>query len=158
MRRSKMVKNSSAGIIDSDVNASTMAVSTEYCELNCCTPSGRVNCEMSLRMNSGSRYAFQLATNARMPVVSTPGSDSGIIMRKKNDSRLQPSTIAASSISAGMARRNGTRMMIVVGSANAICGMMTPASELSRPMPLISRYSGVMAAVTGNISPAANSA
>ena len=42
MRRSKSVKNSRAGIIDSDVNASTRAVSTEYCDANAWTPSGSV--------------------------------------------------------------------------------------------------------------------
>ncbi len=42
MRRSKIEKKMSAGIIDSDVNASTLAVSTEYCDENDCTPSGSV--------------------------------------------------------------------------------------------------------------------
>jgi hypothetical protein len=42
MRRSKMLKKMSAGIIDSDVKASTLAVSTEYCDAKACTPSGSV--------------------------------------------------------------------------------------------------------------------
>ena len=42
MRRSKRLKNTSAGIIDSEVKASTFAVSTEYCDANACTPSGSV--------------------------------------------------------------------------------------------------------------------
>ena len=57
-----------------------------------------------------------------------------------------------------MARRNGTRMMIVVGSANAICGMMTPAREFIRPRLRTTMYSGVIATVIGNMRPAANSA
>jgi hypothetical protein len=52
--RSKSEKKISAGIIDSDVNASTRAVSTEYCEANAWTPSGSVYWPSSLRMNSGS--------------------------------------------------------------------------------------------------------
>ena len=42
MRRSNRLKNTRAGIIDNDVNASTLAVSTEYCDENACTPSGSV--------------------------------------------------------------------------------------------------------------------
>ena len=54
MRRSKMLKNSSAGSIDSEVKARTAAVSTEYCDANACTPSGSVYLLGSTRMNSGS--------------------------------------------------------------------------------------------------------
>ena len=68
-----------------------------------------------------------------MPTVTTPGTDSGITIRKKNPSRLAPSIEAASSSSLGMARRNGTRMMIVVGSAKAICGRMMPAQAVAQP-------------------------
>ena len=38
IRRSNRLKNTSAGIIDSDVKASTFAVSTEYCDEKACTP------------------------------------------------------------------------------------------------------------------------
>ena len=53
MRRWKIVKNTSAGIIDIDVNASTFAVSTEYCDENAWTPSGSVYAASLFRMNSG---------------------------------------------------------------------------------------------------------
>ena len=53
MRRSKRLKKTSAGIIDSEVNASTFAVSTAYCEANACTPSGSVYAASLFRMNSG---------------------------------------------------------------------------------------------------------
>ncbi len=49
-------------------------------------------------------------------------------------------------------------MMIVVGSANAICGRITPASELMSPMLRTTMYSGVMATVMGNMRPAAKRA
>jgi hypothetical protein len=92
-----------------------------------------------------------------MPTVTTPGTDSGTTIRKKNPSRLAPSIEAASSSSFGMARRNGTRMMIVVGRANAICGRMMPARLFISPSCRIMMYSGVIATVIGNIRPAANS-
>ena len=78
-------------------------------------------------------------------------------MRQKNPKRLVPSIIAASSSSAGMARRNGTRMMIVVGSANAICGIATPASVPSSPRFLSITKSGTIATESGNSRPAVNS-
>src|SRR5665647_1477708 len=43
----------------------------------------------------------------------------------------------AASISFGMARRNGTRMMIVTGRAKAICGRMMPARLFMSPRLLI---------------------
>ena len=79
-------------------------------------------------------------------------------MRQKKPRRLHPSMNAASWISSGMARRNGTRMMIVIGRAKAICGRMTPASEFVSPRFRTTMYSGVIATVSGNISPAAKSA
>ena len=63
----------------------------------------------------------------------TPGTASRSTIRQKNPSRLQPSMKAASWSSSGMARRNGTRMMIVVGSAKAICGRMTPGERVGQP-------------------------
>ncbi|CPU65323.1 Uncharacterised protein [Mycobacteroides abscessus] len=88
----------------------------------------------------------------------TPGRDSGTTIRKKKPRRLAPSIDAASSISRGMARRNGTRMMTVVGRANAICGSTRPPTEFISPSERIMMYSGVIATVMGNIRPAANSA
>ena len=79
-------------------------------------------------------------------------------MRQKKPRRLHPSIAAASCSSFGMAARNGTRMMIVIGSAKAICGMITPASEFMRPRLRTRMYSGVIATVMGNMSPAAKTA
>ncbi len=64
--------------------------------------------------------------------------------------------VAASSSSFGIARRNGTRMMIVVGSANATPGMITPRYVPWSPTVRSSRVSGSAATVSGNMSPAAN--
>jgi len=87
----------------------------------------------------------------------TPGIESGTTIRKKNPSRPAPSMAAASSSSLGMARRNGTRMITVVGRAKAICGRMMPPRLLVRPRFRTMMYSGVIATVMGNIRPAANS-
>ena len=76
--------------------------------------------------SSGSRYAFQEPTNASTPTVTRPGTDSGRIMVEKIRIRLAPSIWAASSISFGMAWRNGRRITMVMGSANAACGSATP--------------------------------
>ena len=48
-------------------------------------------------------------------------------------------------------------MMIVVGSANAICGRTMPPTVFIRPRSRIRMYSGVIATVMGNMRPAANS-
>lgn len=49
-------------------------------------------------------------------------------------------------------------MMIVVGSANATCGRITPMIEFVRWILFRMMNSGVMATVIGNIRPAAKSA
>src|SRR5690625_3441160 len=99
----------SAGSIVGAVNAKTCAGSIEYCDANDCTPSGSVYDPSLFKMNRGKMYEFQLATNAKIPVVMTPGIDSGTTIRKKNPRRLAPSIEAASSNSLGIARRNGTK-------------------------------------------------
>ena len=90
-----------------------------------CTPSGRVCRLTSPRTSSGRRNAFQLATNARMPTVTTAGRDSGSTIRQRKPSRPAPSMAAASSSSRGMADRNGRRMTIVSGNEKATCGRIT---------------------------------
>jgi hypothetical protein len=45
---------------------------------------------------------------------------------------VAPSTVAASSSSAGIARMNGRRMTIVTGSENAASGSATPNRSSSR--------------------------
>ena len=50
----KIEKQIRAGIIDIDVNASTLAVSTAYWELNIWTPSGTVYFDSELIMYNGS--------------------------------------------------------------------------------------------------------
>ena len=95
-------------------------------------------------------------TNARIATVTSAGRDSGSRMRRKNLIRVAPSTTAASSISAGMARMNGRRITIVMDSENAASGIATPNGLSSRPMRSSSRYSGRLATPMGNSSPTMN--
>ena len=82
-------------------------------------------------------------TNARIADgASAPAGDSGSRIRQKNPSRPAPSTTAASSSSPGIARMNGRRMTIVIGSENAACGIATPSGFSSSPSSRSSRYSG----------------
>ena len=73
-----------------------------------------------------------------MPVVTTPGTDNGMTIRKKNPSLLAPSIDAASSSSSGIASRNGTRMITVTGSPNPIWGRMHPSEIVRQPQVLAS--------------------
>ena len=68
-----------------------------------------------------------------MATVMTPGMDSGSTIRQKKPSRPQPSIDAASWISSGIARRNGTRMMIVIGRRERDLGRITPGSVFISP-------------------------
>ena len=133
IRRSNRLKNTSAGIIDSEVNASTRAVSTEYCDANACAPSGSVNGRLVVEDEQRQQVAVPAADEGE----DADGDDTGHRQREhhapEEASRLHPSMYAASWISSGIAARNGTRMMIVVGSANAICGRMTPGERVHQP-------------------------
>ena len=71
MGRSANTKNTNAGTIDSAVNASTAAVSCEYCDWKVATPSGRVKSDSSLNTSNGSRYWFQLVTKASTVTVTS---------------------------------------------------------------------------------------
>src|SRR5690349_13439252 len=128
--RSATRKKTSAGSMDSAVNARTFAVSEPYWEANAAVPSGSVYSAGRPSTSSGSRNAFQLLTTASTDTVTSAGRDSGSRMRRKNRIRPQPSMVAASSSSPGMARMNGRRITIVTGSANAACGTATASSPV----------------------------
>ncbi len=70
------------------------------------------------------------------------GRDSGSRIRKKNLSLVAPSTTAASSSSPGIARMNGRKMMIVIGSENAASAGPRRASCRAGWTGSSSRYSG----------------
>ena len=97
------------------------------------TPSGRVHWFAVRRTSSGSRNAFQLPTMARTATVASAGRDSGSSDPPEEAERAaavdaRPRPPARS----GMARKNGRRMMIVMGSAKAACGRATPHHELQQ--------------------------
>jgi hypothetical protein len=92
-----------------------------------------VKCDDVCSTSSGSRYWFQLVTNASSPTVINAGFASGSRICAKYRNRLAPSTSAASRSSPGMARRKGRRMSMVTGSAKAPSGIATPNWLSSRP-------------------------
>ena len=76
------------------------------------------------------------------------------MIRQKTWMRDAPSMTAASSSSFGIAMRNGRRMMIVTGSANAACGSATPHQVFPRcSCRVMMTNSGMIATVAGNSSP-----
>ena len=99
---------------------------------------------------------FQLVTKASIATVIRAGRDSGSRIRTKNRILVAPSTVAASSSSAGIARMNGRRMTIVTGSENAASGSATPNRLSFMPIFCSSRNSGRAAVLSGNSSPAVN--
>ena len=96
-------------------------------------------------------------TTASTLTVARAGRARGSRTRQKNPNELQPSIRAASSSSAGMLRKNGRRMTIVSGSANAACGSATPHGVPVRPRFRTRMNSGRIATAVGNSSPNTNS-
>src|SRR5947207_14359125 len=81
-------------------------------------------------------------TKARIPTVIRAGRDSGSRIRTKKRILVAPSTVAASSSSAGIARMNGRRMTMVTGSENAASGSATPNRLSFMPIFCSSRNGG----------------
>jgi len=115
-----------------------------------------VKCDDVCSTRSGSRYWFQLVTNASSPTVIRAGLASGIRICAKYRNRVAPSTRAASCNSVGTARRKGRRMSMVSGSPNAASGIATPNWLSSRPSRCSSRYSGSAPTPIGNRMPDTN--
>ena len=70
-------------------------------------------------------YSFQAATNTMIAVVKTPGAASGRITFRKAWPCVQPSIIAACSSSAGICRKNATRIHTARGNANDMAGRIS---------------------------------
>jgi hypothetical protein len=68
-------------------------------------PIGNVLTRESCANTSAKMNSFQVVTKAYTTIATTPGSDSGSVMRKSTPMREQPSITAASSSSAGIARK-----------------------------------------------------
>ena len=75
---------------------------------------------------SAKRNSFQLYTKVRIAVAARPGRASGQMISRIVRSRLAPSTIAASSSSAGSWRKNPTSSQTVSGMAKVRYGSTSP--------------------------------
>src|SRR5439155_1718109 len=81
------------------------------------TVSGRLS--GSVMRVRATMYSFHAAMNAKIPAVTTPGSDSGSTIRTSTRRRPHPSTAAASSISRGMEAKNARRIQMAKARLNA---------------------------------------
>jgi hypothetical protein len=106
----------------------------ENCVAKFATASGSVSWFGLVNTSSGSRYWFQLFTNVSTVTVASAGRHSGSRIRTKNWIRVAPSTTAASSSSPGIARMNGRRITIVMGSPNAPSARARPYRLSSSPI------------------------
>jgi hypothetical protein len=70
----------------------------------------------SLSSSRANTYSFQLTMKAKTETATSPGATSGNRIRMKTPSRLEPSTIAASSSSFGMPIRTPRRVQTENGS------------------------------------------
>ena len=97
--------STATGAVATIAAASTWPQGTWYCPRNSAIATGTV-CRSGPSVNdSAKRNSFQLYTNVRMAVAASPGKASGTITSRKARNRLAPSTIAASSSSAGSWRK-----------------------------------------------------
>ena len=77
-------------------------------------------------------YSFQDVTNAKTDVATRPGATSGSRIRTNAPTRLEPSTIAASSSSFGMPRTKPRSVQTANGSTNVRYVRITPVSVFVR--------------------------
>ena len=73
-------------------------------------------------------YSFQAWMNAKIDVATRPGPTSGSRMRTNAPSRVEPSTIAASSSSFGMPPMKPRSVQTQKGRTNARYAITTPES------------------------------
>ena len=76
-------------------------------------------------------YSFQLVMNANTDVATSPGAISGSRMRTNAPSRVDPSTIAASSSSRGIPMMKPRSVQTENGSTKVMYVMITPLSAFT---------------------------
>ena len=81
-----------------------------------------------LRITFAKMYSFQAVMKTKIEVATSPGATSGSRIRMKAPSRLEPSTIAASSSSRGTPRMKPRSVHTANGSRNVMNVTMTPVS------------------------------
>ena len=85
-------------------------------------PTGSVRYCTAAFIDNDNRNSSHAFTNAMMPAVKTPGAARGNTTRNKLPSRVQPSIIAAFSISFGMSWKKLTSINVQIGRFNTVYG------------------------------------
>ena len=85
-----------------------------------------------LRMTFAKMYSFQAVMKTKTEVATSPGATSGSRIRTNAPSRLEPSTIAASSSSRGTPRMNPRSVQTANGSRNVMNVTITPGQRARR--------------------------
>ena len=88
-------------------------------KLNACSQTGRVSLSGRSMITRANVNSFHAWMKAKIPVATRPGATSGSVTVKNARSRLDPSTIAASSSSRGTPDTNPRRVHTVNGSTKA---------------------------------------
>ena len=88
-------------------------------KLKACSHTGRVSFSGRSMITSANVNSFHAWMKAKIPVATRPGATSGSVMVKNARSRLDPSTIAASSSSRGTPATNPRSVHTVNGSTKA---------------------------------------
>ena len=121
----KTAKRISIGIIVSVKTANTCCHSLEYRPKKLYTAKGIVHFWDDPRKNRGIIKLFHMSIALIMILVSVTGFNIGISTRKKSCNGLQPSMIAASSISRGTPFAKLQKVMMVNGRRMAINRQIT---------------------------------
>ena len=112
--------------------------------------SGSVDLDEELKY-SGIMKLFHASRKASRPTVTIEGLTTGTRILNKAWRLLQPSTMAASSMSLGIAS-NALRMMnVLIGSWNRVMTRPTPSRLSFRPICLYQTISGISSEAYGTI-------
>ena len=100
---------------------------------------------------SGIMKLFQASRKASRPTVTIDGLTTGTRILISDCRELQPSTMAASSISFGIASKALRMMNVLIGSWNKVITKPTPSKESFRPISLYHTISGISRDAYGTI-------
>src|SRR4051812_5575415 len=113
--------------------------------------SGSVCDDWSCSTTSATVNSFHDCRKAYTPDATRPGASRGKVIRRNAWVRLSPSTIAASSRSAGMPATKPRSIQIVNGTTDAMYRMLMPTTEFSRFTDDISLYCAMNRPSAGSI-------
>ena len=143
-----------AGIADKVTKAATSDTSELYCPWNCMVPSGKVQRVSLSRMHQGGKQIIPTDDHGQGPHrrqrrARQRDTECAKKSRTKNShrSRRHPE------VRLGTDRKNPRRIRMFPDTPNAVCTRMTARRVLVRWISRITRYTGIMATVIGNMRP-----